>query len=503
MDTNIQIPKKEIAPGIFSTGGTATVPNVITPQALQPVAPVNITPQQPTEIPNIEGDIAFFNQLQNQQSAQEQQLQVEKSSANQGIEDLLKQFSGQGTEQLGLEQQIVNPIQTQIADLTGQIGVDIADYQKAAQQYEKLKTDLEVGVRGSGNADIRASMLFGQQGAIDRAKASELNVKASNIAVKQAQALALQGKADLAQRQIDRAIDLKYKGIEQEINIKKFQLDNIKENLTKEEKKRAEAQNYALNKEEKRIAEAKENEKAIQKMLLEATPNAPASVISNAKAIAEKGGSSLEVAQALGKYGGDYFKTELLKQQIETEKAQRSNINANRIKTEKETGLLGTDAGKPATQAQLTAAGYANRIVQAKDNIDANMPGLKKLSLVDYKLQRNLPNALQSPLVQKQLQAERNFVNAVLRRESGAAISDTEFENATKQYFPMPGDSEAVLKQKKANRDLTSQNIIKESGTAYTSSPVDEYFNFATGSIQTVNNKVNNKEDAFLMSLPK
>ena len=35
-------------------------------------------------------------------------------------------------------------------------------------------------------------------------------------------------------------------------------------------------------------------------------------------------------------------------------------------------------------------------------------------------------------------QAERNFINAILRQESGAAIADSEFNNARKQYMPQP-----------------------------------------------------------------
>ena len=49
-------------------------------------------------------------------------------------------------------------------------------------------------------------------------------------------------------------------------------------------------------------------------------------------------------------------------------------------------------------------------------------------------------------------QAKRNFINAVLRRESGAVISDKEFANAHQQYFSVPGDSQAVKKQKRENR---------------------------------------------------
>ena len=37
---------------------------------------------------------------------------------------------------------------------------------------------------------------------------------------------------------------------------------------------------------------------------------------------------------------------------------------------------------------------------------------------------------------QKYEQAQRDWVNANLRKESGAVISDSEFANASKQYFP-------------------------------------------------------------------
>lgn len=49
-------------------------------------------------------------------------------------------------------------------------------------------------------------------------------------------------------------------------------------------------------------------------------------------------------------------------------------------------------------------------------------------------------------------QAKRDFVNAILRRESGAVISIQEFDNADKQYFPQPGDGPAVIQQKAENR---------------------------------------------------
>lgn len=54
---------------------------------------------------------------------------------------------------------------------------------------------------------------------------------------------------------------------------------------------------------------------------------------------------------------------------------------------------------------------------------------------------------------QKYEQAKRDFVNAVLRQESGAVISDQEFANAERQYFPQPGDTQEVIAQKRQNRE--------------------------------------------------
>ena len=73
----------------------------------------------------------------------------------------------------------------------------------------------------------------------------------------------------------------------------------------------------------------------------------------------------------------------------------------------------------------------------------------------------------QAPAEIKQIrQAERNFVNAVLRRESGAAISPSEFASAEKQYFPQPGDDATTLAQKAKNRQTVITNLAKSAGPA-------------------------------------
>lgn len=76
----------------------------------------------------------------------------------------------------------------------------------------------------------------------------------------------------------------------------------------------------------------------------------------------------------------------------------------------------------------------------------------------------NLPSFLQGAERQQFEQAKRNFVNSVLRNESGAVIADSEFKNADKQYFPQPGDTPAVLEQKRLNRETALLNMFSSAG---------------------------------------
>ncbi len=69
-------------------------------------------------------------------------------------------------------------------------------------------------------------------------------------------------------------------------------------------------------------------------------------------------------------------------------------------------------------------------------------------------------NYLATPEYQQFDQAVRDFINAQLRKESGAAIAESEFESARKQYFPQPGDGEDVIAQKERNR-ATARNAMK------------------------------------------
>lgn len=76
-------------------------------------------------------------------------------------------------------------------------------------------------------------------------------------------------------------------------------------------------------------------------------------------------------------------------------------------------------------------------------------------------------NWTRSDAQQKVNQARRDFINAILRKESGAVISPQEFANAERQYFPQVGDSPAVIRQKQANRRAAIEGMKAEFGEGF------------------------------------
>jgi hypothetical protein len=88
--------------------------------------------------------------------------------------------------------------------------------------------------------------------------------------------------------------------------------------------------------------------------------------------------------------------------------------------------------------------------------------GAAKVPVVGGLLEMGANKTVASTGEQQLEQAQRDFVNAVLRRESGAVISPQEFENAQRQYFPAIGDTPEVIRQKAQNRELAIQGLLAE-----------------------------------------
>jgi hypothetical protein len=144
--------------------------------------------------------------------------------------------------------------------------------------------------------------------------------------------------------------------------------------------------------------------------------------------------------------------------------------------------------GKPLTETQGNAVSFGARAVEAnRIATDLEKQGVTNTGvirtvaggvlggapIVGDKLEQNvrssfnvLPTYLGGPNPQQQQndQARRDFVSAVLRKESGAAISASEYANEEKKYFPQLGDSEAVIKQKQNSRLKAIEGLKSQAG---------------------------------------
>jgi hypothetical protein len=120
------------------------------------------------------------------------------------------------------------------------------------------------------------------------------------------------------------------------------------------------------------------------------------------------------------------------------------------------------------TDEQAKAAGFSDRMVNSNKILDGVAgEGGKFFGRLKEAVPFNAANSLQSDDYQSFKQARDDFINAQLRRESGAVINADEYTKADQQYFPVPGDSDATLKQKAENRRLAVEGMKRSAGPAY------------------------------------
>lgn len=144
--------------------------------------------------------------------------------------------------------------------------------------------------------------------------------------------------------------------------------------------------------------------------------------------------------------------------------------------------------GKPLTEVQSNAVAFGMRAVEAnKLATDLENKGftntgairtavagtIGQAPIVGDKLEQGVRSAFNilpevvggpSPEQQQVDQARRNFISAVLRKESGAVINPNEYRDEERKYFPQAGDSDAVIKQKQDARRLAIQALEAQAG---------------------------------------
>jgi hypothetical protein len=150
------------------------------------------------------------------------------------------------------------------------------------------------------------------------------------------------------------------------------------------------------------------------------------------------------------------------------------------------TPLRGKGAALTESQGNATAFGMrmkeANSVLEPLEKAGRTNTGLIKgavsgaVGLVPFigdKLEdasgsifNALPQVLGglSPEQQQVAQARINFITALLRKESGAAIGASEFATAEKNYFPKPGDDAATIAQKQQARKTAIKAMEIQAG---------------------------------------
>lgn len=129
-------------------------------------------------------------------------------------------------------------------------------------------------------------------------------------------------------------------------------------------------------------------------------------------------------------------------------------------------------SGKPPTEGQAVAAGFADRMTAAEkimQNVGEKGDAGYKSSIagsvpfVGNTVQRWFSDEAQ----QKVKQAQDDWIRAKLRKESGAVIGADEMESERQTYFPMPGEESALRDQKRQARELAQKGMVRMAGGGY------------------------------------
>lgn len=134
-------------------------------------------------------------------------------------------------------------------------------------------------------------------------------------------------------------------------------------------------------------------------------------------------------------------------------------------------------AGKK-TGEQATAEIFANKMELSNKTLDTLANQGTSLA---GKIASGIPlgNYMQSAEYQKYKQAASNFITALLRKESGAAIAKEEWVRYDSEYMPQPGDGPELLAQKAEARRVAIEAMKKGAGPGY-KSPTNQGGGFKT-----------------------
>ena len=421
-----------------------------------------------------------------QKAAQEQQKRVEGAGT---VADLTRMAGGRLQERANLAQ----------TNGENELLKQISGYNTQAQGLirEATAIPLQTGAAYQGSSGTQAGVASVNRDLLQRNALQSLTLAQS--------AAIAQGNYDVAKNLADQQVNAKSAQIDAEIAARKINEEALYKNVTDPAIKKALEARMALTKKEEQLqAEKKAAETAVNNMLIEASPVAPPDVIAKATKIKNEGGSAIQVAAALGKYGGDFLKNELLKEQIKTQVSNRTTDELQRKKLQAEINSINTKTSNltPQPTGKVTAPngdaiglpnetlsaigrlklneGQANAVAFTSRMIQSNQALDKQLGTINpkggfYETTGYDPTSAGSAIgrftgsdqSRVYVTNSSDFIRAKLRKESGATISPEEMSADAAIYTPSgAGLDEKDLLLAKTKRDEAIKSMIAQAGPA-------------------------------------
>ncbi len=129
-------------------------------------------------------------------------------------------------------------------------------------------------------------------------------------------------------------------------------------------------------------------------------------------------------------------------------------------KQEEDADVKKATAQKPLTESQATSYIFAGRMKYNQEQLDRlEDQGFNPATVSESLLMATLPEVGKTTQQKLYIAAKANWVAANLRKESGAAIAESEYRNAYEQYFPKVGDSDEVIAYKRNLRQLAERDM--------------------------------------------
>lgn len=114
---------------------------------------------------------------------------------------------------------------------------------------------------------------------------------------------------------------------------------------------------------------------------------------------------------------------------------------------------------------QTKDAIFAERLARTNAEIDAITRNYNPASTTNaFWWDNSLLNSQEWRLYQ---QAAREGIAAILRKDTGAAVTETEWELYFPMLYPQPGDGPEVVEQKRRSREAAAHGLAQSSGGAY------------------------------------